>query len=78
MRTPEFPTKVVLVPTGERRYPTACEMYYWFNPHSGTTAGPFIVDESEDDPDWGNLRPEHFAIYKVRELAPELVVEEGL
>lgn len=59
-KSSRFPNKIVLVDTGQRRYPAIGEYYYWYDVRNGGGSGPFINDDYGDG--WTG-EPVHYAIY---------------
>lgn len=64
-----FPTRVMLVDTGERRHPNPGEIYYFDNPTLGVVYGPWIYDEETQAtvPEW-TTPGEFYAIYRVEPI----------
>lgn len=75
--TPEFPHRVVLVDTGERRYPKDWETYLFYDDTRNTVAGPFTSEFEDRSATWSS-RPEHYAIYDAQPWSPATEVSEGL
>ena len=71
----DFPARVLLQDTGERRYPMEGEIYFWFSRWNNEMNGPFIINDDSDEGAWAS-ESTCFAIYKV--IDPDMAVDAGL